>query len=420
MRGKSALLAVLLVVALALLSGCATVPPPRALWNLTVRPPAPGEDRRAFNLSVYENAWRWVDERYYAANFNGADWPAARERHRPAAEAAKNDRELYAAINAMLDELKDEHTRAQPAAEFARVFRQLNIVLGWRAQPVPNTTDGRRLITEVFPGSAAAVAGVKVGWTLLSCNGRPPAEIVGPGKLQAGTVVHCEFLTENGAPKRMSIVARQMAIPTYRTVREVSDGIFALRFDRFDGPSARWVREQVRAHRDAPALIFDLRGNLGGHVFALASILGDIFPRPVDMGTMVHRGRAARWHQWIFQRGGVRYPGKIAVLVSPGTTSAAEILAQLVQEYGRGTVVGQTTGGALLTSVFWPLPGDGKLWLSVYDYHSPKGTRVEGRGVFPDIALPPPANPTDVPLAEDAVMQAAVDVLRRGTGRIRE
>src|SRR4051812_42534621 len=95
---RSALAGVALVVVLLFASGCAMIPPPRALWNLTRSAPPPNADRTGFNLSVYENVWRWVDARYYTADFNGADWPAARERHRAAAAAAKNDQELYTAI----------------------------------------------------------------------------------------------------------------------------------------------------------------------------------------------------------------------------------------------------------------------------------------------------------------------------------
>jgi carboxyl-terminal processing protease len=377
--------------------------------NLATPAPAADADRTKFNLSVYDNVWRWIDTRYYDANFNGADWPAARERHRAAAAAAKNDAELYTAINAMLDELRDRHTHAQPADEFARSFRHLNIVLGWRSRELPGATDGRRVIIEVFPGSAAADAGVRVGWTLVACDGRPPLEVVGPGKVAEGQAVRCDFLTETGEAKTLTIAGRRMIVPTYRAVREVAPEIFLLRFDGFDMPSAHWVREQVRAHASAKALIFDLRGNPGGHVFALASILGDVFPQPVDLGELVHRGHVAWWHHFLLQRGGPRYAGKIAVLVSGGTTSAAEIFSQLVQENGRGIIVGQKTGAALLTSVFWPLAGGGKLWLSVYDYRSPKGSRVEGRGVSPDIVVPVPETPTAD--ENDPVVRAAIEAL---------
>lgn len=391
-----------------LLSGCAVIPPPRALWNLSRPAPAAGDDRTGFNRSVYDNVWNWVKDYYYDENFNGVDWRAAGERHRDAAIQAKDDAELYAAINSLLGELRDRHTYAQPAPEFARSFRRLNVVLGWRATEMTAAGDGRRRIIEVFPNSPAAAAGVREGWIIVACDGRPPGEVTGPGKLQEGQAVRCDFLTDSGEPRTLTLVARQVVVPTFRRVEEVGEGVFSIRFDQFNRPAARWVREQVKAHADAKALIFDLRGNPGGHVFALGAILGDVFPKPVEIGKLVHRGDVAWWHRFIRQRNGAHYSGRIVVLVSPFTSSAAEIFAQLVQENGRGPIVGQKTGGVLLTTVFWPLAGGGKLWLTVYDYHSPKGTRVEGRGVLPDIEMPRPAgapvNGRD--LEVDAALQA--------------
>jgi C-terminal processing protease CtpA/Prc len=47
--------------------------------------------------------------------------------------------------------------------------------------------------------------------------------------------------------------------------------------------------------------------------------------------------------------------------------------------------------------------------LSVYDYRSPKGSRVEGRGVTPDIVVPVPETPTAD--ENDPVVRAAIEAL---------
>ncbi len=396
----------------ALLAGCATIPPPKALVNLMSSAPKPGADRTAYNLSVYDNVGDWVADHYYDPHYNGADWPAARARHRTAARDAKDDTELYTAINALLGELNDRHTYAQSAEDFARLFWHRNVVIGLRSIEVAGSTDGRRRILDLIPGSPAAEAGVREGWILLTCDGRRPTDVIGFNKLHDGQAVRCDFLTERGESRTLSITARQMNVPTYHRIREAADGIYVLRFDQFDETSAGWVREQVKAHSDAKGLIFDVRANPGGHFFALASILDDVFAERGELGHLVHRGGTAQWHHWIFDHGSARYAGPIAVLTSPFSTSAAEIFAQLVQERKRGPVVGQKSGGALLTSVFWPLAGGGRLWITVYDYRSPNGTRVEGQGVTPDILVPLDAIGSIDGTGNDAVVQAAVDALQ--------
>jgi carboxyl-terminal processing protease len=130
------------------------------------------------------------------------------------------------------------------------------------------------------------------------------------------------------------------------------------------------------------------------------------------MGNMVSRGETSVWDRLVSQRGGVRYQGPLVVLVSNESVSAAEIFAQLVEDYDRGSVVGTRTAGAVLTSVFWPLAGGGKLQLSVYDYHSPHGRRIEGNGVEPNVVVEaPPAE-----AKEDPGIQAALKELRSARG----
>lgn len=373
--------------------------------------PAPGQDRVAYNRSVYDNVWNWVYRGYYDANFNGVDWRAAGERHRAAAAAAADDSALYAAINALLDELKDRHTHAAYAQEFASLFRHINAVIGLRTEAVREVSDGRRRVIEVLPGAPAAAAGIQVGWWLLTCDHRPPTEVLGPGKLHDGQVVHCEFLKDDGARYAVDLTARRLSFPPFRSAREVDDHVLVLRFDSFDMPSAQWLREQLLFHSGKKAVVLDLRGNTGGHIFALAAVLGDVFSSPVSMGEMIHRGQPSRWHRSISQRGGAHYVGPLAVVVSHDTASAAEIFAQLIQDYERGKVVGTRTAGAMLTSVFWPLAGGGKLQLSVYDYRSPKGRRLEGNGVVPDVLVEAPAEKARLG-PDDRAVKAAVEALR--------
>lgn len=391
------------------IGGCAMVPSPRAAVNLVTSAPAPGTERTAYNLRVFDNVWSWIYRGYYDAQFNGVDWFAARERHRAAAARAQNETELYAIINTLLGELKDPHTHAATAEEFASTFTHRNAVVGLRTLPMPNERDGRRRIIEVFPGAPAALAGVRVGWILISCDGRPPGEVLGPGKLRDGQEVKCIFLTTDGE-KVVELHAREMVVPPYRSIREVAPDIYVLRFDGFDMLSARWVGEQMRAHRDARGIILDLRGNPGGHIFALGAVIGDFFPHRIATGKLVHRGRPSHWDVFIPQHG-AHYRGPLAVLVSHYTTSAAEIFAQLVQDYGRGKIIGETSAGAMLTSVFWPLPAKGKLQLSVYDYRSPKGRRLEGNGVEPDVVVNYPTEPTE---DKDPGLEAAVKEVGRG------
>jgi len=391
-----------------LLGGCATIPPPASVLNYTSRnaPAAPAQ-RAAFNARVYDQASDWIAQRYYDPAFNGADWPAAVARHRPAALAATSDTELYAALNALLAELRDEHTHALSPLEVEQWHRRRSFLLGFRSDPAPGRPKARRILA-VFPDSPAARAGVQPGWILLTANDRPPMEVLGVGKLADSQLVRCDFLDALGQPRRLELRAQKLEYPPVRESRQLEGGVLLLTFDRFDLPAARWLRAELKRHRPAGGVVLDLRGNAGGEARALAAIVAELVPGRVALGEIRARGadgtapRRSPNHLL-----SAHYDGPLAVLVSEASASAAEIFAAVVQREHRGAIVGTATAGNVLVCVHWPLPGGGRLQLSVYDYVGPDGRRLEGRGVTPDVAVA--AAPGVEP---DPQLEAALRALR--------
>jgi len=398
----------LLALAALLLGGCATIPPPASVLNYAspTASVSPGQ-RAAFNARVYDQAADWIARRYYDPAFNGADWPAAVARHRPAALAATSDTELYTALNALLAELRDEHTHALSPLEVEQWHRRRSFLLGFRSDPAPGRPKARRILA-VFPDSPAARAGVQPGWVLLSADDRPPMEVLGVGKLADGQLVRCEFLDSLGQPHRLELRAQKLEYPPVRESRKLEGGVLLLTFDRFDLPATRWLRAELKRHRPAGGVVLDLRGNAGGEARALAAIVAELFPHRVALGEV--RGREAsgtaprRSPSHLLA---AHYDGPLAVLVSDASASAAEIFAAVVQREHRGAIVGTATAGNVLVCVHWPLPGGGQLQLSVYDYVGPDGLRLEGRGVTPDVVVAPAPG-----VEPDPQLDAALQTLR--------
>lgn len=384
----------LLALATLLGAGCATVPPPAALLNYTHRGEVAPDRRDAFNARVFVQVSDWIGRRYYDPAHNGVDWPAAVARHRPAALAARSDAELYTALNALLGELRDEHTRALSPREVEQYRHRRSMLLGFRTSPAAVPPGARRIVA-VFPDSPAARAGVRAGWLLLAADGRPPIEVLGVGRLAEHQLVRCDFRDESGQSHTLDLRAERLSYPTVRDAHELPGGVLLLAFDTFDLPAARWVRAELKSRRPR-GLILDLRGNSGGEARALAAILAEIFPEPVAVGWTRARGeRTTAARRSPRHPLAAHYDGPLAVLVSEASASAAEILAAIVQQERRGTVLGTATPGNVLVCVRWPLPGGGELQLSVYDYVGPDGRRLEGRGVAPDqaVAAAPGAEP---------------------------
>jgi carboxyl-terminal processing protease len=133
-------------------------------------------------------------------------------------------------------------------------------------------------------------------------------------------------------------------------------------------------------------LIIDLRGNRGGLLTESVSISG-LF---LDGGEVLSaRGRDASDNERYNAEAGELYPdAKIVILMSPGSASAAEIVAGAIQDRGRGLVLGRRSFGKGSVQSVIPLgPEEGALRLTTQKYFTPSGQSIQGRGIMPDLLI---------------------------------
>ncbi len=401
-------LEILVLLAALLAGGCATAPkaPP-------VLADVPIAERPTHNRRLYEQAWQLVNAHFYDKNFKGVDWVGARERHRAAAEAASGDEQLYTAINALLAELKSSHTEASSPAQ--RQKRKLRQALSAGFISVEQSGQPR-LVVEVIAGSPAEVAGVKVGWIVLA----EPVQVEPESVRQPGSTVRIQFKDENDQPRTLELEQRTVSYPHHLDARVLPGDFLYLRFDGFNGASQSFVRAQLRAHREAPGVIVDLRFNGGGWDSTLRGLFNEFFDHAVDAGTVIdrrHTGKMGGWPWWDWRSGTVHYRGGLAVLVTDSSYSCSEIFADTVQRSHRGLVVGPCdTGGAVEGSEDFQLLDGGKVKVAFQRYLSPAGKPLEGIGVAPDIVAPP-ITAADLRAGMDTHIKTALTALQNSPAR---
>lgn len=98
----------------------------------------------------------------------------------------------------------------------------------------------------------------------------------------------------------------------------------------------------------------------------------------------------------------------MVVLVNNNSASASEIFAGAVQDYGLGTIIGETTYGKGVVQRTFLLDDGSALKLTSEKYFTPKGQDIDGTGIKPDIVVEQEENSdTDLQLAE------ALEVLKQ-------
>ena len=218
--------------------------------------------------------------------------------------------------------------------------------------------DGEWVITEVTPGSAAADAGLRVGYLLESIDGRTVDEIAASGpsmpprhergvrsgkmiRVQSalygdpGVTVGVGYRDDADRPMQADLTFRQRAAqawsqemvpgapPAYTTIEvDVLEGdIGYLRFDAFGHGMLEPLLEAIDTLQSAPGLIIDLRGNEGG-VFEVRKPL---IERLVAERELIWTYRWRYSQEDVFATPAeVTYDGTLVVLIDVVSMSSAE------------------------------------------------------------------------------------------------
>ena len=396
--GARRIFAALAVTLLLLAGGCVTAP-----TEYREPPPLAVESRTALNLRVHDRVWELVRDKYFDDKFRGVDWLAMKGKYRDDAAAAPDDTALYRVLARLCAELKQSHLAALPPRTVHEKDTEHRAAVGLRWQNL----GGNRIVTDVIPGGAAAAAGVKTGWILLARNGRPIDERdIFVSKLGQPVAFTFRDLEE----RTVELTLEPRLLDFERLVaRDLPGGFRYLRFDRFSRESMHWLSDQLKAHRSAPGVVIDLRQNPGGNTFVNFVAVEEFFDRRVPMGRFVQRnGRTRETHGIALFS--ARYAGRVAILMGPGSASASEIFAHVLQTEKRGIVVGRRSAGAVIVSRFYDLPGGGQLQVPIQDYVGLDGQRLEGRGVVPDVEVGAP-NAADWRAGRDVDLEAALVML---------
>jgi carboxyl-terminal processing protease len=436
------LLRTLAACAAGLLTGCAALDPhavitrrmPLAVGTVTTAPSAPDKLDAATRLAAFDFVWRTVDERYYDPKMNGVDWKAAGAKWRPLVLDAPDDDAFWDRLDRMAGEMRDVHTRVVSPKRARLLERSQAVNLGFSFRPLGEAL----VVTGVNAESDAWWAGVRPGMTLATVDGEPAQAVFarlraeardGSTEQQRNTLAATRLLA--GEPDSTASLAFQRAdgsllqatlrrtlltSPPRVAHRRLPGGPGYIRLTAWNASLQGRMIEAITALQDAPSLIIDLRGNGGGSGGMVQAVARQFFEGEVPAGRVLTRtGKPITLAFELVEvvklepvlKGTGLYKGPVAILMDPGSASASEKFASLMQSHKRAAVVGQVSCGCLLGFMgYASVPGGGKLAYSELGYVLPDGRRIEGTGVVPDVPVPLTAE--DLRLNRDRALEAAV------------
>ncbi|MGI9034659.1 MAG: S41 family peptidase [Pyrinomonadaceae bacterium] len=385
-------------------------------------------------VEVFDEVWNTINEKYYDPKFNGVDWNAMREKYRPQALAATTNAEFYDVLTLMVGELRDAYTRVRSPQRRQESKNKQATNAGARLYEV----EGVPVIYSVAPDSEAARAGVAPGMIVRTVDGLPVDDALAKARREVGTssservtrllayskLVAGEPDTQlklgltrpDKTPFDVTLTRRTVSAPAQFVANLLPSGYAYIKFDHFQSPVDKQIKDALIKYKDAPALILDLRANGGGDGELGLKIAGYFFDEKTTFASIKTRtGKMPSAFFGLFKlpkefqagkKGGQLYAHPVVVLINEATGSASELFADAMQEQNRAQIIGTQSCGCVLGILnFKKLKDGGDLAVSEIAFVTAKGRTLEGNGVMPD--KPVALTLADLQSGRDRALKAA-------------
>jgi C-terminal processing protease CtpA/Prc len=405
------------------------------------------EDLKVAGLSLL---WAEVKQNFvYFDRVPGLDWDSVYLAALPRVRSARNLVEYYRILQQICALLQDGHTEVdypksvrdsllfRPAID-TRLVGQTVLVTGVHAAELASlgiapgleitSVDG----TPVHDYVRASVAPYQSGSTVQDRNVRAYEFRLLSGSCSRPVTVGFRSATGETFTRKLQRTFSEEDLLWTRTPVESDTLVSNIGYldltTFFDEYMTRQVAQRIAQLKGTDALVIDMRENGGGFTDIAMQVLS-LF---MDSSFATHEWETPRYTPYArFEHGMLQWqrlpagewPGSaaaayrkpIVLLTSPRTYSAAEHFLVSFRQAGRGTIIGEITGGSTGHALDLSLPGGGAVFINTTRDYYPDGRKFNGIGVVADVEVEPTVD--DIRKGRDVVLATAIDYLQRKLGR---
>ncbi|MGA0078604.1 MAG: S41 family peptidase, partial [Candidatus Nanopelagicales bacterium] len=290
-----------------------------------------------------------------------------------------------AAIDGMLKSLGDRWSQYFPKENTESFRASVDGKFSGIGVWLRNNELGHAEVVAIVPGSSAENAGVLIGDTIVSVDGRSVKnlDLSEISRLLTGEKNSTAKLSvyTQGELRELSALRQDVSIKPV-VISTLNDGVTVIKVSDFARGTARDIRSALASQiGERAGVILDLRGNTGGLVTEAIEVAGTF----LNGGAVVefHRPNTAPQVLKASAQGDGTTP--LVILVDAATASSAEIVAAALQDRSRAVIVGENTFGKAAVQDSKTLSDGSLIELTVGFYVTPNGKRIDGVGVAPDI-----------------------------------
>ncbi len=318
-------------------------------------------------------------------------WEAWNLVHNEYVDQPVDDTELMqGAIRGMMNALGDQHSSYMDPDEFL----QANTHLEGEYEGIGAWVDPDAeflTIVDPMPGSPAEEAGLKPGDQIIAVDGEDVTgmdgnlvirKVLGPADSKVILTIMREgedsFLD-------FEITRASIVIPSVES-EMLEEEIAYVRIFDFGENTTNDLRAALETllTEDPKGLIIDLRGNPGGFLHTSIEVASEFIPEGL---ILIERFGDGREEQYFAEEGGIATEIPLVVLINGGSASASEIVAGAIQDYNRGTLIGETSFGKGSVQSWRALSNGGAVRITIARWYTPKDRQIHEEGLTPDIEV---------------------------------
>ena len=241
------------------------------------------------------------------------------------------------------------------------------------------------VIKSVFEDSPAEDAGIQSEDVIIKVDGVEPSDVDEALDMISGEAGTRLTLTIRRGEEEMELTLNRARIETdsvaYKELSE-APGVGYIRIASFRKGTDDDFKLAVRdlEAKGCDRFIIDLRDNGGGLTDVSIEIADYLLPSCRIMSEATKDGK-----ETIYNSKASSADLDCVVLVNENTASASEILTAALKDNGACTVIGTKTYGKGVTQISHRFSDGSAVKLTATEYFTPKGNKVNGIGITPDI-----------------------------------
>lgn len=299
---------------------------------------------------------------------------------------------VYGAIKGMIQALGDKHSGYMTPAESKINSTSLSGELEGIGATVEISGKYLKIISPI-PNSPAEKIGILPGDTVTKVNGEDIAgqdlyTIISKVRGPAGTKVKLLIVRDGeSAPLEFEVTRAKVIITSVET-KMLPNDIAYVKVNEFGAKTSGELQTQLKTlmAQKPKGIILDLRNNGGGYVHTAVDVASHFISR--NKVLLVERFGDGREQKVLTQGGGLATDIPLVVLINQGSASASEVVTGAIQDYKRGTIIGETSYGKGTGQIGYELSNEqGEARITIFRWLTPNGNWVHEKGITPDIEV---------------------------------